>query len=238
MNNRILRVVVPVLLAFVGMAYAANENNNAAPASGANASAPQQTGTPALQQRNPRYQLQKGDVLVLDFPFTPEFNETATVQPDGFLSVRGIGDIHIEGMTLPEAQESLRTAYSKILKDPVVTITPQSFVGPYFIAYGEVGKPGKYDLHGDTTLAQAIGVAGGFTKDAKHSDVYLFRRVSDEWVSSQKINVKEMLKSGNLSEDQQLHPGDMIWVPKSTISKLLMIEPLIPYNTFRINFIP
>jgi polysaccharide export outer membrane protein len=197
-----------------------------------------QSAAPVLKQRNPRYQMQKGDVLVLDFPFTPEFNETVTVQPDGYVALRGIGDMHVEGMTTPEMQDSLRTAYTKILHDPVVTVTPQTFVNPYFIAYGEVGKPGKYDLHGDTTVAQAIGVAGGFTKDARHSEVYLFRRVNDDWVSSQKVDLKHMLKSGNLSEDLHMQPGDMLWVPKNTISKILGIQPLIPYNTFRLSFGP
>ena len=90
----------------------------------------------------------------------------------------------------------------------------------------------------DSQSAQAIGIAGGFTGSAKHSQVYLFRRVSDDWVSAQKIDVKHMLKSGNLAEDLHLQPGDMLYVPKNTLSKLLTIQPLIPYNTFRLNFGP
>jgi polysaccharide export outer membrane protein len=244
MNSRRLQILTLLLLAFAGMAYAAGDQEKSAKSdaavqvASADAGNSNQSTTPALKQRNPRYQVQKGDVLVLDFPFTPEFNETVTVQPDGYVALRGIGDMHVEGMTTPEMQDSLRTAYSKILHDPVVTVTPQTFVSPYFIAYGEVTKPGKYDLHGDTTVAQAIGVAGGFTKDAKHSEVYLFRRVSDEWVSSQKVDLKHMLKSGNLAEDLHLQPGDMLYVPKNMLSKVLAIQPLIPYNTFRLNFGP
>ena len=82
------------------------------------------------------------------------------------------------------------------------------------------------------------GNAGGFTTAAKHSEVYLFRRVSDQWVSSQKLDVKQMLKSGNLAEDLQLQPGDMLYVPKNTVSKVLYLQPLIPYNLFRLNFGP
>src|SRR6201984_2912203 len=70
---------------------------------------------PVLQHRNHRYQLHSADVLELSFPFTPEFNQTVTVQPDGFITLRGIEDIHVEGLTLPEVSNSLRIAYSRIL---------------------------------------------------------------------------------------------------------------------------
>ena len=246
MISRVAQILTLVLLA-AGMTYAGtgNDQDGAATPNSATEMAKADTGNsqqpanvPPFQQRNPRYQIQKGDVVVLDFPFTPEFNETVTVQPDGFVSLRGLDDMHVEGMTTPQMQESLRKTYAKILHDPVVTVTLQSFVAPSFVAYGEVGKPGKYDLHGDTTVVQAIGIAGGFTAGAKHSQVYLFRRVSEDWVSAQKIDIKHMLKSGNLAEDLHLQPGDMLYVPKSTLSKLLSIQPLIPYNTFRMTFGP
>src|SRR5258707_1137194 len=52
------------------------------------------TGTPAdrpfLQRRNPRYQLCKGDIFDLTFPFTPEFNQVITVQPDGYITLLGM----------------------------------------------------------------------------------------------------------------------------------------------------
>lgn len=240
MNCRQL-LVLTVLLGLcmcAGGAYAQATTATATNAGAATLDAGQTTVTPALQQRNPRYQVQKGDVLVLDFPFTPEFNETVTVQPDGFIALHGGADMHVEGMTTPEMQDAIRKTYEKSLHDPVVTVTVQSFVTPSFTAQGEVGKPGKYDLHGDTTLVQAIAIAGGFTKEAKHSQVFLFRRVSNEWVSSKKINVKAMLKSGNLAEDLHLQSGDMLYVPKSTLSKTLYLEPLIPMNLFRLNFGP
>ena len=189
--------------------------------------------TPALQQRNPRYRIQGGDQLALDFRFTPEYNETVTVQPDGFISLRGVGDIHAQGMTLPELNEALQTAYSKILHDPVITVTPQEFVKPFFSANGEVGKPGKYDLHGDTTVTQAIAMAGGFTSAAKHSQVVLFRQVSADMVQAKVLNVKHMLNSKNLSEDVHLQPGDMLYVPKNMISKIM---PYLSLNSVRATY--
>ena len=180
---------------------------------------------PLLQRRNPRYQLCKGDVFDLDFPFTPEFNQTVTVQPDGYITLRALGDLHVEGQTVPEVTQALRTAYGKILYDPVITIALKDFDKPYFIVGGEVGHPGKYDLRGDTTVTQALAIAGGFNENAKHSQVLLFRRASNDWVEVRKLNVKQMLQAANLSEDLHLRPGDMLFVPKNAVSKIKRFIP-------------
>jgi polysaccharide export outer membrane protein len=197
------------------------------------APSPGEVPPPSLQRRNPRYQLCRGDVFDLDFPFTPEFNQTVTIQPDGYITLRAVGDLQVEGQTVPEVTQSLRTAYGKILHDPVITIALKDFDKPYFIASGQVGRPGKYDLRGDTTVTQALAIAGGFTDNAKHSQVLLFRRVSNDWVEVRKLDVKQMLQAANLSEDLHLRPGDMLFVPKNAVSK---IRPWIPYPSLGMYF--
>jgi polysaccharide export outer membrane protein len=181
---------------------------------------------PSLQRRNPRYQLCKSDVFDLDFPFTPEFNQTAvTVQPDGYVTLRGVGDLHVEGLTVPEATQALRTAYAKILHDPVITIALKDFNKPYFIASGQVAHPGKFDLRGDTTVTQGLAIAGGITDTAKHSQVLLFRRVSSDWYEVKTINVKRLMLAKDLNEDLHLQPGDLLFVPTSTIAKVKRFVP-------------
>ena len=131
------------------------------------------------------------------------------------------------GQTVPELTQTLRTAYSKILNDPLISVVLKDFEKPYFVADGQVGKPGKYEMHGQMTLTQAIAIAGGFQSAAKHSQVLLFRRVDDQWTEAKLINVKKMQKDGNLREDPFLHSGDMLFVPKNTMSKIdrLYSEP-------------
>jgi len=181
---------------------------------------------PSLQRRNPRYRLCKGDVFDLDFPFTPEFNQTmVTVLPDGYVTLHGVGDLHVEGQTVPEVTEALRTAYAKILHDPVITIALTGFDGPYFIVSGQVGHPGKFDLRGDTTVTQGLAIAGGLTDFAKHSQVLLFRRVSSDWYEVRKINVKRLMQARDLNEDLHLQPDDLLFVPTSTIAKVKRFVP-------------
>jgi polysaccharide biosynthesis/export protein len=187
---------------------------------------------PKFHERYPRYTLRPGDIFDVNFELSPEFNQTVNVQPDGYITLRGVGDVHVAGETVPQVTEILRTSYSKILHDPLVSVTLKDFEKPYFIADGQVGRPGKYDLRGDTTLTEAIAMAGGFQDSAKHSQVLLFRRVSDQWVSAQIFDVKKMEATKNLSEDPLLHPGDMLFVPKNRLSKIRPFLPTSSMGTF------
>jgi polysaccharide export outer membrane protein len=178
-----------------------------------------------LQQRFPRYKLQPGDSFDVTFEFSPEFNQTMVVQPDGFIVLRGAGTVHIADETISQATDTIRNAYTQILYKPSITIVLKDFVKPYFTVDGQVGKPGRYELHGNTTVTEAVAMAGGFLASAKHSQVLLFRRVSDDWMQARIINVKAMLKERSLREDPFLHPGDMLIVPKNAYSK---IDPFLP----------
>jgi len=196
-------------------------------------STPAKTSDVQFQQRNMRYKIAPGDSFDLNFELSPEFNQTAVaVQPDGFVTLRGVGDIKVQGETAPELTQTLRTAYSKILNDPIISVVLKDFEKPYFVADGQVGRPGKYDLRGDITLTQAIAIAGGFTDNSKHSQVLLFRKANDQWMEAKIINVKQMQKSGNLKEDVLLHPGDMLFVPKNTLSKIDKFFPTANMGTY------
>ncbi len=197
----------------------------AASAAGPSANSNAKASTPEFRDRYPRYKIEAGDQFDVTFDLSPEFNQTVTVQPDGYVTMRGVGDLHVQGQTVPELTQTLRTVYGKILNSPIIAVVLKDFEKPYFIADGQVGKPGKYELRGDMTLTEAIAMAGGFQDSAKHSQVLLFRKLNDQWTEAKLFNVKKMEKDGNLKEDPFLHPGDMLFVPKNAFSKF---KPFIP----------
>jgi polysaccharide biosynthesis/export protein len=185
------------------------------------------TTAPQLQKRDNRYHLCEGDTFAVTFELSPEFNQTVTIQPDGYVTLKGIGDIKVLDLTAPQLTQLLRESYNKILNDPEITVVLTDFQKPFFIADGQVTHPGKYELRGNVTLAEAIATAGGFTDAAKHSQVRLYRRVDDQWTFAKVFDLKAMEKKGDLHEDPLLHPGDMLFVPKNSLSK---IKPFIPYT--------
>jgi polysaccharide biosynthesis/export protein len=172
-----------------------------------------------------RYRLTPSDVIELTFPYVSEFDQVLTVQPDGYISLRGVGELRVQSRSLPEVRQMLHEAYAPIIRDPVMTIVLKEFEKPYFVATGEVQHPGKFELRGATTVTQALAFAGGMTKSAKHSQVVIFRRYSNDLVEVKQVDVKQMLASRDLSEDPILRPGDTVFVPRN---KLSVIAPFLP----------
>jgi polysaccharide biosynthesis/export protein len=188
-------------------------------------SAATQKTASGLLDRNPRYQIRRGDSFVMDFALSPEFNQTVAVQPDGYVTLKGAGSVFVEGQTVPELTDTLKASYAKILHDPILTVSLKDFEKPYFIALGQVGKPGQYDLRSAITVTEAVAIAGGFNEKSKHSQVVLFRPTSNGLFEAKLINVKHLLASRDLSEDIHLKPGDMVYVPQNEFSKIQRFIP-------------
>jgi SLBB domain len=120
----------------------------------------------------------------------------------------------------------LHQTYSSILHDPIITVDLIDFQRPYFIVSGQVNKPGQFDLRYDITVTEAVAVAGGFAPTAR-TQVFLFHRVSTDWVEVKKLKLNDILKGKNVNEDAHLAPGDMIFVPEKAIAKF---RKYVPYS--------
>jgi polysaccharide biosynthesis/export protein len=183
-------------------------------------------GDPAFGgERHPLYRLTRSDTMDINFTFSPDFNQTLTVQPDGFVALKGAGQMFAAGLTIPQMQHAVADAYRGFLHEPEVTVTLKEFDKPYFLASGEVARPGKYELRGDLTVNEAVAIAGGLTQQARHSQVVVFRRISAYVAESHVVDLKRMLDSHDLHEDLHLQPGDFIFVPQSRISKIRKYVP-------------
>src|SRR5580658_8849170 len=182
-----------ILLTATPLALWGQQNNTASalagpvPASTA-ASAHPGDDRPALEHRNPRYQVQRDDILIISFALSPELDQTVTIQPDGYINLLNAGSLYIQGMTVPEVVAALKKTYSKTLHDPIIDVDLKDFQKPYFVALGQVGKPGQYDLRYDMTITEAIGVAGGFAPTAK-TQMFLYRRDGAMWVEVKELKL-------------------------------------------------
>lgn len=237
MRNKLLIVVAGLMsagLISTGAAAQVSSSGQPNPAAAATAQgcAVPTSDAPGFNERNPRYEIESGDTFDVNFEFAPDFNQTVTVQPDGFVTLREVGDLHVSGQTVPHLTQTLCTAYGKFMVSPSIAVVLKDFDKPYFVAGGQVLHPGKYTLRGETTLTEAIAMAGGFTSASKHSQVLLFRRVSDQWSEAKVINVKKMVNAKNLHEDPFLKPGDMIVVPQNRISKISRFLPSSGVNAY------
>lgn len=173
-----------------------------------------------LKTRGPRYLLQPGDIFETDYRYTPEYNQSVTVEPDGYASLKLIGHLKVEGMTVDQVHDAILALVSKRLNDPELVINLKEFLRPYYVVTGEVTHPNRYDLRGETTVLQAIAVAGGFTPSAKHSQVVLFRKVDEQTAETRVLDIKALMKKPNVEQNVQLREGDILLVPTSNLSKI------------------
>lgn len=205
----------------------ASPNSPAASTPAAASGIPQSSSDrPVLEHRNPRYMVMRDDVLILSFPLSPELNQTVTVQPDGYITLLNVGSLFVQGMSVPDITEAIKKVYGKILHDPIINVDLKDFQKPFFVVSGQVTKPGQYDLRYETTVSEAIAVAGGLAPTAK-TQILIYHRVSSGWMEVKKFNLKDILNGKNVNEDAVLQPGDMIFVPEKFITNF---RKYVPYS--------
>jgi len=168
--------------------------------------------------------LQPSDVLELEYEYTPEYNQVATVEPDGTVRLKLLGSVKVAGESLDEATKTIKDKASISLNKPEITLTLKDFVKPHFTVYGEVSRPGVYDIHGAVTVLQAIALSGGVKDTSKETQVLLIRKMNADIAEVKVINTKLMSSAKGAREDFDLRPDDMLIVPKTRLGK---IEPYV-----------
>jgi len=172
------------------------------------------------QAPDQRYLIQPSDVLSIRYLYTPEYDTTATVQPDGFVSAPVIGELKVGGLTLAQAREALLAAAGKRLRDPEMYVDLKEFEKPHFAVGGEVGTPGRFELRGRITVLDAIAMAGGLKPTSKHSQVVLLRPIDRERAAATLLDVKQMMTVDGAPANVAVGPGDVLIVPQNRVSKI------------------
>ena len=95
----------------------------------------------------------------------------------GYVSIPFIGRQKVDGLTIQQAEEKIRTEVDKTLKGPAVSIR---FINHKFTVLGEVSKVGTFNLLNDhTTIIEAITAAGDLTIFGKRDSVKVIRKVDN-----------------------------------------------------------
>jgi polysaccharide export outer membrane protein len=175
-------------------------------------------GAQQLKTR-PQYQIQPGDVMEVHYRYTPEYDQTVTVQPDGYITLNLVGNVKVSQATVEEARTAIIKQASERLNQPEVSITLKDFQKPYFVVAGQVVSPGKFDMRENTTALQAVMMAGGFKDTAKSSKIVLFRKINSDTAEVKVLDLNKMEKTSSLERDIALQNGDMLLVPQNAAAK-------------------
>jgi len=162
------------------------------------------------------YRIQCSDVLEIRYRYTPEFDQTVSVSPDGQASILGFGMVDATGLTIDEFKGRLMQLASTRLVAPEISVSLKEYVKPHIFVEGEVNSPGRFEIRGRLTALDAVALAGGMKNSAKASEVLLLRRDSSQ---TRIINIKKLIRDRRLEEVPDLRAGDVIYVTQSGFSK-------------------
>lgn len=166
------------------------------------------------------YRLGFGDVIEVKFFNNSQFNETLTVRPDGRISMQKIGDIVVVGMTPTELSQYITRAYSRIIKDPEVTVIVRNFGGYQVYVLGEVKSPGAFPLQRNLTVLRSLALAGGQKETATLKSILLIRRKPDGTADVRRIDLSNNAPGAIQKNDIPLEAQDIIYVPKTFIANI------------------
>ena len=147
-------------------------------------------------------------------------SKVAPVAPDGRVGFPIIGNLEAAGFTVSQLEEIINKKYSQYVRNLQVTLILLEIHHNKLYIFGEVNVPGIYEMHSQFTLLQAITQAGGFKPSANLQDVLVFRNSGLTSPVVYRVNLQNMMNSGQLYGELMMQAADVIYVPKSAIDDL------------------
>lgn len=160
--------------------------------------------------------LSPNDEIEIRFPFDPDFNQTATIGADGYVSPRMIKPVLLGGLTVPQANARLRQAYAGTLRSPELWVTVRRYAPETVYVDGWVAHPGLIRSAVPLTLERAIARAGGAKTGAKTGDILLIRRDAQGHLHAAQAALGHYGGAGG--QDPLLKSFDIVYVPKTAIA--------------------
>ena len=192
------------------------------------------------------YILGVGDYLRVDVFNIPDYGGEFRVLSGGGVNIPIVGAVDVEGLSIQQATEHIENSLVPYVQRPVVTLSLLEARPIQIAVAGEVHRPGAYrvDVAGDAnnsstaelpTLTQAIELAGGITQLADIRQIEVQRHLPRSLSTGSSnpvlgdnryarlpnsktvsVNLWDLLKEGDLSEDLQLQDGDRILIPTAS----------------------
>jgi polysaccharide biosynthesis/export protein len=156
------------------------------------------------------YVLGTGDVIHISVWNEPQLTVTATVRPDGKISMPLLYDVSVAGQTPDGLEKALTDMLTRYVHKPRVTVTVQEIHSRMVFITGEVQRPGAYPLVASMNVVQLIARSGGLTDFAKQKKIYVLRADKTTRVD---VNYGKVLKGQAADQNVDLAPGDTVVVP-------------------------
>ncbi len=164
-----------------------------------------------------KYLIGSGDVLNIFVWRNPEVSGLFVVRPDGMITTSLVEDIKVSGKTPTELARSIEEILATYLRDPIVTVTVENFVGPFseqIRVIGEAAQPRAINYTQHMTLLDVMIQVGGLTEFADGNDAVLIR-IENGQQKQYQLGIDQLLKDGEISANVDMLPGDIIIIPEA-----------------------
>lgn len=171
---------------------------------------------PASVLPSNEYIIGPGDKLTIFVWRNPELSISVDVRPDGRLSIPLVEDVVAIGKTPTQLARELEQRLSKYIKEPVVTVIAQGFVGPFseqVRVIGEAAEPRALPYRTDMTVLDAMIEVGGLTRYAAGNDSVIVRTANGKQFTYA-VHLDSLIRDGDVSSNVALQPGDILIIPE------------------------
>jgi len=163
------------------------------------------------------YRVGPGDSLNIFVWRNPELSQTVAVRPDGRFSTPLVKEFLATGKTPPELATALEKELGEYVRDPLVTVTVDGFVGEYYDqvrVVGEATKPTATPYRRNMTALDLMIQTGGLTDFAAGNRSVLVRYAGGK-EEEYNVRLDDLIRDGDISANVALQPGDIIIIPEA-----------------------
>ena len=185
-------------------------------ATGCGGAPPLPPAPPASSLPSAEYRIGPGDALNIFVWRNPELTLTVPVRPDGRLSIPLVEDIVAIGKTPTALAREFEQQLSKYVRDPLVTVIVENFVGPIpeqIRVIGEAAQPRALPYRADMTFLDVMIAVGGLTKYAAGNDSVIVRTAQGEQ-NTYSVHLNSLIRDGDIESNVALRPGDILIIPQ------------------------
>jgi polysaccharide export outer membrane protein len=171
---------------------------------------------PAASLPSAEYRVGPGDNLNIFVWRNPELTVTVPVRPDGRVSIPLVEDVVAIGKTPTALAREYEKRLAKYIKEPLVTVIVEGFVGPIpdqVRIIGEAAQPRALPYRADMTVLDAMIAVGGLTRYAAGNDSVLIRTANGEQ-TTYSVHLSSLIRDGDVSSNVALQPGDILIIPQ------------------------
>lgn len=164
-----------------------------------------------------RYRIAPGDTVQIFVWRNPEVSTSVPVRPDGLLSAPLLEELPAAGKTPAELSRDIEKELSTYLRDPLVTVIVNGFVGTYreqIRVLGEASEPRSLLYLDSMTLLDVMITVGGLTEFADGNNSTLVR-VEDGKQTQYRVRIDDLIRDGDIDANVDMRPGDIVIIPEA-----------------------